>query len=117
MAMTPAEYDGAVPIDGYGPGFVRLGGKVHRGAVVIHDGRATPWGGLEDEAPLIALAAVAELLVIGLGAEVARLPEGLLDALEAVGLRVEVMSTPAAARVYNLLLSEGRQVAAALLPT
>jgi uncharacterized protein len=33
-----------------------------------------------------------------------------------LGLGVEVMSSPAACRTYNVLLSEGRRVALALLP-
>ena len=37
-------------------------------------------------------------------------------ALEALGLGVEVMSSPAACRTYNVLLSEGRRVALALIP-
>ena len=37
-------------------------------------------------------------------------------ALEAAGVMCEGMSTPSAARTYNVLLSEGRRVAAALLP-
>lgn len=117
MAMTPTDFGGAVPIEGYGPGFIRLGGRVHRGAVVIHEGRAAPWGGLEDRAALLALAGCADLVVLGLGPEMGRAPEALLDACEAAGMRVEVMSTPSAARSYNVLLAEGRRVAAALLPT
>ena len=37
-------------------------------------------------------------------------------ALEAAGAGVEVMATPSACRTYNVLLAEGRRVAAALMP-
>mgnify|MGYP006155089711 CR=1 FL=1 len=37
-------------------------------------------------------------------------------ALEGAGIGVEVMSSPAACRTYNVLLGEGRLIAAALLP-
>lgn len=40
----------------------------------------------------------------------------LIAVLAAQGIGCEAMSTPAACRTYNLLLDEGRQVAAALLP-
>jgi NitT/TauT family transport system substrate-binding protein len=40
----------------------------------------------------------------------------LARALEEAGLGVEVMSSPAACRTYNILLSEGRRIALALLP-
>lgn len=116
MAMAPTDFDGARPIDGYGPGFVRLGGQVYRGAVLIFGGQVLPWGGLDDLAALSALAGRADLLLLGLGAEIGRAPAALLDAAEAAGMRTEVMATPSAARSYNVLLSEGRRVAAALIP-
>ena len=39
-----------------------------------------------------------------------------LQVLEAAGLGVEAMDTPAACRTYNVILSEGRRIAAAVLP-
>jgi uncharacterized protein len=36
--------------------------------------------------------------------------------LEAAGSGVELMATPSACRTYNVLLAEGRRVAAALMP-
>ncbi len=116
MAMAPVDFTGAVPIDGYGPGFFRVGGKVWHGAVLVHEGGVIPWGGLGDLAALALLAGTADLLLLGTGAEIARAPEALLDAAEAQGLRVEAMASPAAARSYNVLLSEGRRIAAALVP-
>ena len=44
------------------------------------------------------------------------MPAGLRATLEDAGLGVEVMNSPAACRTFNVLLSEGRRVAAALLP-
>jgi uncharacterized protein len=37
------------------------------------------------------------------------------EALIGAGIGVEVMATPAACRTYNVLLAEGRRVAAALI--
>jgi uncharacterized protein len=56
-----------------------------------------------------------ELLVIGTGEKMARLPAPLAVKLRGTGLRLEVMATGPAARVYNVLLSENRRVAALLL--
>jgi uncharacterized protein len=56
------------------------------------------------------------VLFVGTGAEIAHIPPELRVALEDVGIGVEIMSSPAACRTYNVLLSEGRRVAAALLP-
>ncbi|MFN3606674.1 MAG: MTH938/NDUFAF3 family protein, partial [Cypionkella sp.] len=44
------------------------------------------------------------------------LPPAFIAALDQAGIGVEPMNTPAAARTYNVLLGEGRRVAAALLP-
>lgn len=117
MAMRPTDFAGAAPIDGYGPGFVRVGGVVHEGAVVISVAGVASWGGLDDAATLLALAPGTDLLLIGTGAQPAHAPEALLAALDAAGIRAEAMASATAARSYNVLLSEGRRVAAALLPT
>ena len=45
----------------------------------------------------------------------ARLPDGLSRRLRAAGLRFETMATGPAARVYNVLVDEGRRVAALLI--
>ncbi len=114
--LIPADYDGAVPVDGYGPGFFRVAGVVHSGGVVVDGQTAQPWAGLEDIAPLLALGGRIDVLFLGMGADIAYPPKDLLAQLEAVGVMAEPMSTPSAARSYNVTLSEGRRVACALLP-
>ena len=56
------------------------------------------------------------MIFIGTGAEIAHIPAGLRSRSEDAGMGVETMSSPAACRTYNVLLSEGRRVAAAVLP-
>jgi len=51
-----------------------------------------------------------------MGAEIAFPPPELAAALEAAGIMAEPMSSPSAARSYNVTLSEGRRVACALVP-
>ena len=34
MPMNPTDFGGALSLDGYGPGFFRIGGQVHRGPVI-----------------------------------------------------------------------------------
>ncbi|ADE85529.1 Mth938-like domain-containing protein [Rhodobacter capsulatus] len=116
--MAPREpgFAGALPIDGYGPGFFRIAGAVHRGGLLIHAEAAMPWTGFDDLAALRALAGQVDLLLCGMGADIAHLPKGLQVELEALGVMAEPMSTASAARHYNVLLSEGRRVGAALLP-
>ena len=57
-----------------------------------------------------------EVLLVGTGAKQLLLPHNILTPLLKMGIGVECMSTQAAARTYNILMSEGRQVIAALLP-
>ncbi len=116
MAMKPTDFDGAQPVDGYGPGFFRVGGEVLYGAVIVQAGGAQPWDGLDDHAPLLALAGKIDVLFLGMGEEIARPPADLAQALEDAGVMVEAMASPTAARIYNVTLSEGRRVACALLP-
>ena len=59
--------------------------------------------------------AVSELLVLGMGVSNALPPREVRQAFLAAGLGLEFLDTPAAARLYNLLTSEGRRVAAALI--
>jgi uncharacterized protein len=53
---------------------------------------------------------------VGTGEDVAHIPSELRNVLEEAGLGVEAMSSPAAARTYNVLLSEGRRIALAMIP-
>ncbi|WP_134680000.1 Mth938-like domain-containing protein [Paracoccus ravus] len=114
--MTPTEFSGVVPIDGYGPGFFRVGGKVYRGAIIVTPEGVQEWRGFDDRAPLLALAGQIDVLFFGMGADVAFPPKDLTAALEASGVMAEPMNSASAARSYNVTLSEGRRVACALLP-
>jgi uncharacterized protein len=113
-------------IEAYGAGGFRFAGMSHRGSIL-----ATPKG-VRAIAPLdiaeIDAAALAplfdelkaeprsiEILVIGTGEKFAPIPAKLRDMLRKAGLRAESMATGAAARMYNVMLSENRRVAALLL--
>ncbi|MDU8911105.1 Mth938-like domain-containing protein [Aestuariicoccus sp. MJ-SS9] len=116
MRLNEITYTEAAPVDGYGPGFFRVGGKIVPGAVCLSPQGTQGWGGLEDDGPLLALSDEVDVLFIGTGAEIAHLPGPLRQRLEGAGVGVEVMNSPAACRTYNVLLSEGRRVALAVLP-
>lgn len=116
MRLNEVVFTDAVPVDGYGAGFFRIGGAVHQGPVLTGAHGVSAWGGYDDSAPLLALAGQVDVLFVGTGAEVAHLPAALRDTLEAAGIGVEAMSSPSACRTYNVLLSEGRRVALAVLP-
>lgn len=114
--MHPTDFGGAVAVDGYGPGFFRVGGRVIHGPVLVTAEGGAPWGGFEDRAALMALVGRVDVLFLGIGAVIAHPPAALVADLKAAGVMVEVMASSTAARIYNVTLSEGRRVACALLP-
>lgn len=116
MQLHEISYPDRPPVDGYGPGFFRVGGETVLGAVLLTPSGQAGWGGPGDVARLLAEAGDIDVLLVGMGADVAALPADARQALEAAGIGVEAMATPSACRTYNVLLSEGRRVAAALLP-
>lgn len=113
----------APSIDAYGDGGFRLDGNRHEGSLLI----------VKDEPGVWAVASLAELtpaslapvlevgrsevefLLLGVGARNAMPPKAVREALQRAGIGLEFMDTPAAARLYNILTSEGRRVAAALI--
>ncbi|MGK7652367.1 Mth938-like domain-containing protein [Roseovarius sp. B08] len=116
MRLNEVSFSDAKPIDGYGPGFFRVGGEAVEGAVCVGPDGVKAWGGYEDSASLMDLVDKVDVLFIGTGAETAHVPGTFRTALEETGIGVEAMNSPAAARTYNVLISEGRRVAVALLP-
>ena len=74
MRLNEIRYTDALPVEGYGPGFFRIGGRVHRGAVAVLPTGVVPWGGYEDTATLVAVAAEVDVLFVGTVGE-----EGLGD--------------------------------------
>ena len=114
MRLNEMVFTDAVPVDGYGPGFFRIAGEVHEGALLLlPDGRRS-WGGFDDLDGL--KGAEIDVLFVGTGTEIAHAPKRFREAVEGFGIGVEVMASPAACRTYNVLLSEGRRIGAVLLP-
>lgn len=117
---------GPQAIEAYGPGSFTIAGLRHRGSILVLADRALPWAPAstaEITAESLALIRDAtppvELLLVGTGPRLELIAPQLRLAIRAWGVTLEPMATPAACRTYNLLLSEGRRVAAALiaLPT
>ncbi|MEO8242120.1 MAG: Mth938-like domain-containing protein [bacterium] len=116
VRLTEVTYGQALAIESYGPGFFRVGTHVLRGRCLVTPWDAGPWGGMDDVATPLALVGKIDVLLVGTGTEIAQVPKAFRDALEAEGIGVEIMNSPAAARTYNVLLGEGRRIAACLIP-
>ena len=120
MRWNEARFPGRVPIDSYGGGGFRFAQMSHRGSIFCVPGGIHAWhvGRADDidaEALRLAVEDTVELLLVGTGVDLIPLPASVTDELRAAGVRVEPMSTGAAARTYNVLVSEGRSVGAALM--
>ncbi|MGR3504210.1 Mth938-like domain-containing protein [Pseudaestuariivita sp.] len=116
MRLNEIDYSDAPPIDGYGPGFFRIGGEVHEGPQIVAPTGVAAWGGYDDIEAILALAGKIDVLFVGTGADIAHLPPAFRKAVEDAGIGAEPMNAPSACRTYNILLSEGRRVACALFP-
>jgi uncharacterized protein len=124
LDLTPLIPGGRQIIESYGDGRFRVGGQLHGGALLVFPTRSLPWPVAEAlEASLENLAAILEagragevdLLLFGQGRRMLPLPPALRQGLKAAGVVVEPMDTGAACRTYNVLMAEGRLVAAALI--
>jgi uncharacterized protein len=71
---------------------------------------------LDSLAPILAADPAVEILLVGCGQRLMPLPLALKTALRERGIGADPMGTGAACRTYNVLMSEGRRVAAALIP-
>lgn len=116
MRLTEIEFPDALPIESYGPDFFRIGDDKIAAPALVHAKGAMSWAGLDDPEMVLELAQEIDFILLGTGADLRHAPKAFRDTLEAAGIGVEVMKTSSACRTYNVLVSEGRRVAAALLP-
>lgn len=122
MRMQEIDFEARPPIDSYGGGGFRIGGAKRLGSQLLLPGGVFDWpvaelAALDADAlaPILAEAGEIDVLLIGAGADVAFPPSAARAALDAAGMGFEPMSTAAACRTFNVLLAEGRRVAAALI--
>lgn len=103
------------------PGAVWVGGTRHERSVLVPwSGAVRPWapGVVQDLLPAhfdAVLALQPELLIFGSGPRLTFVSPALTRALIERRIGVETMDTAAACRTFNVLVSEGRSVVAALL--
>ncbi len=121
LDITPGVPAGSQIIQAYGEGRFRIGGVVHSGAVFIEPARTRPWPVSDAAAitadtlkPLLADTTAIAILIVGCGQAFRPEPKGLRAELRALGVVLEWMDSGAACRTFNVLLGEGRDVAAAI---
>jgi uncharacterized protein len=120
--VTPLSPAGRQVIESYGPKGFRVSSAVYPGAILVFPDKVESWmAAIMAEVTLTSLKPLldhggVEILLLGCGKSIARVPEELRQALRRQGIVVDTMDTGAACRTYNVLLAEDRLVAAALLP-
>ena len=109
-------------VTAYGAGWIEINRRRFEGAVVLMpEGPVEAWSAQSFETLVAAdfesmLSRSPELVLFGTG-ESQRFPHpALLAPLTNRGIAVDSMTTHAACRTYNILMSEGRRVLAVLLP-
>lgn len=127
MDITPAVASDRQVIEAYGPSGFRVSGVTYEGAVIVFPDTTVPWPVTAPANVTVeSFAAVTEragtpqaieVLLLGCGKRMVLMPQALRTALRQAGIAIDAMDTGAACRTYDVLLTEGRRVAAALLPS
>ena len=106
-----------------GPGRFKISDREWHSPVLVTPTVTHPWTvtraedlSLDSLAPLREAAVPTELLVLGCGARAVFVVPAMRALLKDAGMGLEVVDTGSACRIYNVLLAEGRRVAAALIP-
>jgi uncharacterized protein len=121
MKLHLTRPEGSNLITGYGPGWVQVNETRHTASMILMPSQLVPaWPvtAFDDLAAAHFEAAIAlapEILLIGTGERLRFPPGACLKLLAEANIGFEVMDTAATCRTYNILMAEGRNVAAALI--
>jgi len=109
-------------VTAYGDGGFRIAGERIEGSVILFPERFAAWPvtsmaelTAESLGEIVAAARDVDLLVLGSGSQPPLVKQPVRDALKAHGIVIDAMDTGAACRTFNILLTEGRAAAAALI--
>ena len=123
MDVTPLVREGRQIIEAYGDGGFKVSGVAFSGPVIIFPERCIEWTGasaeglsLEMLTPVFDGDDPPEILLLGCGPRIVFILPSLRAAIRERGPVVDAMDTGAACRTYNILMTEERRVAAALIP-
>jgi uncharacterized protein len=122
MHLTPFTASGGRQVvESYGPQGFRISGAEHAGSILIFSDAAFAWPvaamadlTVESIRPALERGGI-EVLLFGCGRRMAPIPAAIRQALKEAGIGSDAMDTGAACRTYNVMVSEGRRVAAALI--
>ena len=122
MKLHQDSTDALNTVTAYDQGYIEINAKRHLGGVFfMPEGLVSPWDvsiveELDAERVAELLGWQADIILLGTGARQRFPSPAHLAPIIQAGIGHEIMSTPAACRTYNILMAEGRQVMAAVLP-
>jgi uncharacterized protein len=122
MTAAAQRFPGRAPIDAYGNGGFRFAGMSHRGSLLCLTEAIEAWApldphgvGVDDLRAVLARLAPPDFLLVGTGPTQIFPAPPVRQMFADAGIALEVMSTGAACRTFNVLLAERRPVCAALV--
>lgn len=124
MDVTPLIPQGRQIIQSYSGGTFKISGRLYHSAVMVLPDRVVDWSFAGAASALTAssfpeavdIAADLDVVLVGTGDHMEFIPGTVREQLKNKGITIDVMDTGAACRTYNVLMAEGRRVAALLLP-
>ena len=115
-------YPGRAPIEAYGNGGFRFAGMSHKGSILCLPDGIRAWQisdiralSLDDFRPVLTAGSGVGFVLLGTGRAQVFPPRAIRQAFLDARIGLDPMDTGAACRTYNVLLAEGRPVAAALI--
>lgn len=122
LEVSPLVAEGRKLVTSYGDGGFRFGEETVTGSVLLFPESVYSWNvtSTDDITPdsfsrVIEKADEIEILLLGMGTRLTPVPLAWRQTLRAQGIVIEPMDTGAACRTYNVLVSEARRVAAAMI--
>ncbi len=120
--ITPTISASAKVLESYGPGRFTVSGEMVYGSIIISAGSLVNWDvqnfsdiSIESFSPLFELEEDIDVVIIGCGEKTQLISAEIRNHFKQAGITLDFMTTGSASRTYNVMLSEGRQVAAALI--
>ncbi len=122
MDITPLISADRQVIQAYSQGAFKISGQIYNGSVIVSPGRTMPWPVQgktltpDDFAWALTPEWEQDVILLGCGPRTFMPDPAIRALLKSRHINLELMDTGAACRTYNVLMADGRRIAAALLP-
>ena len=123
LDITPSIPLGRQIIQSYGDYRFKISDKIYETPILVFPDEIIPWAvNSIDDLSTTSIRAVieakpsVEIFLVGCGTSIRLIQPAIRDELKIAGIAIESMDTGAACRTFNVLTTEDRRVAAALIP-